>query len=154
MNYEERDPFRSLHIKGIVQNSEDLAIKNGEFRELFNTIRTSQLVVMALKNKQEIRAKVRRHDQFYRVECGTREAVIDGVSNAVRADFAIVVLAGIEQKIINASDVPPMLYELCAAPNRRDGVVQRARAGRQRALRRKNDVIENRHDLHASYPCC
>ena len=55
-------PFRPLHMKGFVQNIEDLAIKNGEFRRVLYTARNCQLVVMALKPKEEIGAEVHKLD--------------------------------------------------------------------------------------------
>jgi hypothetical protein len=41
-------------MKGFVQNIEDLAVKNEEFRRVLYTARNCQLVVMALKLKEEI----------------------------------------------------------------------------------------------------
>ena len=40
---------------------------------------------MALKPKEEIGAEVHKLDQFFRVEEGTGEAVLDGVRTAIRA---------------------------------------------------------------------
>ena len=55
------------------------------------TAKPCQLVVMALKPKEEIGAEVHRLDQFFRVEEGTGEAVLDGVPTAIRAGFAVAV---------------------------------------------------------------
>src|SRR5688572_20849429 len=86
-----------------------------------------QLVVMALKPKEEIGAEIHTLDQFFRVEAGTGEAVLDGVRTAIRAGFAVVVLAGATHNIINTGTSPLKLYTLYAPPNHRDGVVHHTR---------------------------
>ncbi len=131
--------------EGFVQDIEGLAVTNDEFRRVLYTARHCQLVVMALKPKEEIGAEVHKLDQFFRVEEGTGEAVLDGVRTAIRAGFAVVVPAGTNHNIINTGSVPLKLYTLYAPPNHRDGVVHHTRArrgGRQRALRRQDDGIE------------
>src|SRR5665647_1136668 len=81
-------------MKGFVQDIEGLAIKNDEFRRVLYTAKHCQLVVMALKPKEEIGAEDHKLDQFFRVEEGTGEAVLNGVRTAIRAGFAVVVPAG------------------------------------------------------------
>ena len=41
-------------MKGFVQDIEGLAVKNSEFRQVLYTAKNCQLVVMALKPKEEI----------------------------------------------------------------------------------------------------
>ena len=115
-------------MKGFVQNIEGLAVKNDEFRRVLYTAKHLQLVVMALKPKAEIGAEVHKLDQFFRVEEGTGEAVLDGVRTAIRAGFAVLVPAGTNHNIINTGSVPMTLYTLYAPPNHRDGVVHTTRA--------------------------
>jgi mannose-6-phosphate isomerase-like protein (cupin superfamily) len=82
---------------------------------------------MALKPGEEIGAEVHTLDQFFRVEAGTGEAILDGVKAAIRAGFAVVVPAGANHNIINTSTEPLKLYTLYAPPNHRDGVVHHTR---------------------------
>src|SRR5450432_2070030 len=114
-------------MKGFVQDIEGLAVKNSEFRRVLYTAKHCQLVVMALKPKEEIGAEVHKLDQFFRVEEGTGEAVLDGVRTAIRAGFAVVVPAGTNHNIINTGDSPMKLYTLYAPPNHRDGIVHHTR---------------------------
>jgi mannose-6-phosphate isomerase-like protein (cupin superfamily) len=115
-------------MKGYVQDIEGLAVKNAEFRRVVYTAKHCQLVLMALKPKEEIGAEVHTLDQFFRVEEGTGEAVLDGVRTPIRAGFAVVVPAGTTHNIINTGNAPLKLYTLYAPPNHRDGVVHRTRA--------------------------
>jgi len=115
-------------MKGYVQNIEDITVKNEEFRRVLYTARNCQLVVMALKPKEEIGMEVHKLDQFFRVEEGSGEAVLDGVRTAIRAGFAVIVPAGTNHNIINTGSVPLKLYTLYAPPNHRDGVVHHTRA--------------------------
>jgi mannose-6-phosphate isomerase-like protein (cupin superfamily) len=114
-------------MKGFVQNLEDLAVKNDEFRRVLYTARHCQLVVMALKPKGEIGAEVHTLDQFFRVEEGIGEAVLDGVRTAIGPGFGVVVPAGTNHNIINTGAVALKLYTLYAPPNHRDGVVHQTR---------------------------
>jgi mannose-6-phosphate isomerase-like protein (cupin superfamily) len=114
--------------KGFVQDIEDLAVKNREFRQVLYTAKHCQLVVMALKPGEEIGAEVHQLDQFFRVEEGTGEVVLDGVRTPIRPGFAVIVPAGGHHNIVNTGDVPLKLYTLYAPPNHRDGVVHHTRA--------------------------
>ena len=70
------------------------------------TARHCQLVLMALRPKEEIGAEVHTLDQFFRVEAGTGEAILDGVRSPIRAGFAVVVPAGANHNIINTGTGP------------------------------------------------
>jgi len=115
-------------MKGFVQDIEALAVRNDNFRRVLYTAKHCQLVLMALKPGEEIGAEVHTLDQFFRVEEGTGEAVLDGVRTAIRAGFAVVVPAGAKHNIINSGRVPLKLYTIYAPPNHRDGVVHPTRA--------------------------
>ena len=115
-------------MKGFLQDIESLAIRNNEFRRVLYTAKNCQLVLMSLKPREEIGAEVHRLDQFFRVEEGTGEAILDGVRTPIRAGFALVVPAGASHNIINNGKAPLKLYTLYAPPNHRDGVVHHTRA--------------------------
>ena len=112
-------------MKGFVQDIEARAVENDDFRRVLYTARNCQLVLMALKPTEEIGAEVPKLDQFFRVEEGTGEAVLDGVRTKIRAGFAVLVPAGAKHNIINTGAEPLKLYTLYAPPNHRDGVVHR-----------------------------
>ena len=119
---------KGVTMKGYVQDLESLAIKNNEFRRVLYTAENCQLVLMALKPKEEIGAEVHKLDQFFRVEEGSGEVVLDGMRTAIRAGFAVVVPAGTNHNIINTGSVSLKLYTIYAPPNHRDGVVHHTRA--------------------------
>ena len=123
-------------MKGFVQDIEALAVKNDAFRRVLYTAKHCQLVVMALGPGEEIGAEVHTLDQFFRVEEGTGEAVLDGTRTQLHAGFAIVVPAGATHNIINTGSGPLKLYTLYAPPNHRDGVVH---------LTRKDAEADNEH---------
>ena len=114
-------------MKGFVKDIEGIAIRNNAFRQVLYTAKNCQLVVMALKPTEEIGAEVHKLDQFFRVEEGTGEAVLDGVRTAISAGLAVLVPAGTNHNIINTGSVSMKLYTLYAPPNHRDGVVHRTR---------------------------
>ncbi len=111
-------------MKGFVENIEELAVNNPDFRRVLYTARNSQLVVMSLRPSEDIGEEVHQLDQFLRVEKGQGKAVLDGVEHAISDGFAIVVPAGTRHNIINTSpDKELKLYTLYSPPNHRDDVV-------------------------------
>ena len=115
-------------MKGFVKNIEDISVKNEDFRKVLYTAKNCQLVIMALKPKEEIGMELHKLDQFFRVEEGTGEAILDGVHTQISAGFAVLVPAGTNHNIINTGSAPLILYTLYAPPNHRDGVVHHTRA--------------------------
>lgn len=115
-------------MNGFVQNIEDLAISNVNFRKVLYTGQHSQLVLMSLSAEEEIGEEVHTLDQFFRVEQGTGEAILDGHRTLIKAGFAVVVPAGAKHNIINTGREPLKLYTTYSPPNHRDGVVHRTRA--------------------------
>ena len=114
-------------MNGYVQDIEALAVGNDVFRRVLYTAKHCQLVLMALKPGEEIGAEVHKLDQFFRVEQGIGEAVLDGVATKIRAGFAIVVPAGAKHNIINTGVNPMKLYTIYSPPNHRDGVIHQTR---------------------------
>ena len=110
-------------MKGFVKNIETISIKNQYFRQVLYTAKHCQLVVMSLKPQEEIGAEVHQLDQFFRVEEGAGEAILDGVTTQISAGFAVLVPAGTNHNIINTGQFPLKLYTLYAPANHRDGVI-------------------------------
>jgi mannose-6-phosphate isomerase-like protein (cupin superfamily) len=115
-------------MKGYVQNIESISVKNENFRQVLYTAKNCQLVVMALNPKEEIGMEVHELDQFFRVEEGIGEAVLDGIHKMISAGFAVLVPAGTNHNIINTGTTPMKLYTLYSPPNHRDGVIHKTRA--------------------------
>jgi len=115
-------------VTGFVQDIERKAVENDAFRRVLYTARYCQLVLMALKAGEEIGAEVHTLDQFFRVEEGRGEAVLDGVRTPIKAGFAVVVPAGTRHNIVNTGSGPLKLYTIYSPPNHRDGVVHLTRA--------------------------
>lgn len=114
-------------MKGFVEDIEALSVKNLHFRHVLYTAKNCQLVLMSLKPTEEIGMEVHKLDQFFRVEEGSGEAILDGVHRSISAGFAIVVPAGANHNIVNTGTIPLKLHTLYAPPNHRDGVIHRTR---------------------------
>lgn len=115
-------------MSGYVQDIEKLAIENDDFRRVLYTAKNSQLVLMSLKPQEDIGAEIHKVDQFFRVEEGAGEAVLNGARTPIKAGFAVLVPAGVNHNIINTGTVPLKLYTLYAPPNHRDGVIHKSRS--------------------------
>jgi mannose-6-phosphate isomerase-like protein (cupin superfamily) len=115
-------------MQGYIQNIEAIAVRNDDFRKVLYTAKHCQLVVMALKPGEEIGAEVHTLDQFFRIEEGTGEAVLDGVRTALNPGYAVLVPAGAKHNIVNTGSAPLKLYTIYSPPNHRDGVIHHTRA--------------------------
>lgn len=114
---------------GFVDNIERLTVENNDFRRVLYTGRNLQLVLMALQPGEEIGEEVHHdRDQFFRIEQGQGEIVIDGKATPVQAESAIIVPAGARHNLINTGAAPIRLYTLYGPPEHRDGVVRATRA--------------------------
>ncbi len=114
---------------GYVTNIEKDSLDNGNFRKVIYTAKNSQLVVMSLKPKEDIGSEVHQLDQFIRVEKGSGKAVLNGKEYELADGSAVVIPAGTEHNIINASETDEMkLYTVYSPPNHKDGTVHPTKA--------------------------
>lgn len=116
-------------MKGFVADIEELTEENSDFRRVLYTGKKLQLVLMAIKPGGEIGEEVHEdRDQFFRVEKGKGEVLIDGNPSKIKSDDAIIVPAGARHNIRNTGDKPLRLYTLYAPPEHRDGTVHVTKA--------------------------
>ncbi|MDP3803394.1 cupin domain-containing protein [Brevundimonas sp.] len=116
-------------MQGFIDNIETLTTGNADFRRVLYTGKHLQLVLMALKPGEEIGEEVHDgHDQFFRIESGSGEVLIDGKRTPIKDDDAIIVPSGARHNVINTGDAPLTLYTLYGPPEHRDGVVRATRA--------------------------
>ena len=119
-------------MKGFVDDIEKLTTGNTDFRRVLYTGKHMQLVLMSLRKGEEIGEEVHDdRDQFFRVEKGKGEIVIDGERHKIRRDDAIVVPAGARHNVINTGDKSLKLYTLYGPPEHKDGTVHHTRADAQ-----------------------
>ncbi|MBU0649067.1 cupin domain-containing protein [Patescibacteria group bacterium] len=109
---------------------EQKTIENENFREVLFTGPKSQLVVMSLLPNEEIGMETHEdHDQFIRVEAGLGKAIIDGQEFELKDGSAIVIPAGAEHNVVNASDTEKLkLYTIYSPPEHADGTIHATKA--------------------------
>ena len=116
-------------MKGFIADIEELTEENSDFRRVLYTGKNLQLVLMAIEPGGEIGEEVHDdRDQFFRVENGKGEVVIDGQRSEIKGNDAIIAPAGARHNIMNTSDEPLRLYTLYAPPEHRDGAVHVTKA--------------------------
>lgn len=116
-------------MKGFVADIEKLTEENQDFRRVLYTGHNLQLVLMALKPGEEIGLEVHDdRDQFFRVEAGSGQVLIDGVSTPIKEDDGIIVPAGAQHNIVNSGDRLLQLYTIYGPPEHIDGTVHRTKA--------------------------
>lgn len=120
-------------MKGFVDDIGRLTEENQHYRRVLYTGHHVQLVLMTLKPGEEIGEETHDdRDQFFRVEAGQGEIVIDGAKHRVAAEFAMIVPAGASHNVRNLGQDPLKLYTLYGPPEHRRDVVHRTKAGAER----------------------
>ena len=116
-------------MKGYVDDIEGATKRNGDFRRVLYTGAHLQLVLMTLQPGEEIGEETHEdRDQFFRIEDGEGEVLIDGVKHKVEDGVAIMVPAGARHNVINIGAEPLKLYTLYGPPEHRDGTVHRTKS--------------------------
>lgn len=112
-------------MTGFVQNIEQLALQNTNFRQVLYTAQHAQLVVMSLLPNEEIGEEVHESvDQFLRIEQGEGIVIIDGQKQPIADGTAILIPAGARHNVINTSLQEAMkLYTIYSPAHHRDGVI-------------------------------
>jgi mannose-6-phosphate isomerase-like protein (cupin superfamily) len=121
-------------MNGFVDDIGKLTEENRNFRRVLYTGKHMQLVLMTLQPGEEIGEEVHDdRDQFFRVEAGEGEIVIDGKSHRVATEFAMVVPAGARHNVKNSGKAPLKLYTLYGPPEHRRDVVHPTKADAERS---------------------
>jgi mannose-6-phosphate isomerase-like protein (cupin superfamily) len=111
-------------VKGFVGDISQLTESNADFRHVLYTGKHLQLVLMTLKPGEDIGEETHEGvDQFFRIEEGTGEAVIDGRRSSVKAGDAILVPAGARHNIVDTGKKPLRFYTLYGPPEHEDRTV-------------------------------
>ena len=129
LDYHSTYQTKEATMKGYIADIEALTEDNANFRKVLYTGKHLQLVLMALKPGEDIGAEIHTtHDQFFRVEKGKGEIIIDGKTTSIKSGFAMIVPAGAKHNVINTGDKLLRLYTLYAPPEHVDGVIALTRA--------------------------
>jgi mannose-6-phosphate isomerase-like protein (cupin superfamily) len=117
-------------MKGFNTNIEKATLENDNFRKVLYTGKHSQLVLMSIAPADEIGMEVHEdNDQFFRFEKGEGKCIIDGNEYWVQDGSAIIVPAGAQHNVINASETEELkLYTIYSPAHHKDGVVRKTKA--------------------------
>jgi mannose-6-phosphate isomerase-like protein (cupin superfamily) len=120
-------------MKGYVDDIQARTLENEDFRRVLYTGKNLQLVLMTIPPGEEIGEEVHDdRDQFFRIEEGSGELLIDGHTHAIEDDHGIIVPAGARHNVRNTGEGPLKLYTLYGPPEHRDGVVHQDKAQAER----------------------
>jgi mannose-6-phosphate isomerase-like protein (cupin superfamily) len=116
---------RQQKSKGFIGNIEDIAKENTNFRQVLYTAKNCQLVVMSLAPGEEIGEEIHDVDQFFRVEAGTGQVVINGTTTELNHGSGVIVPSGSRHNVINSSDEDLKIYTIYSPPHHKDGTVHK-----------------------------
>jgi mannose-6-phosphate isomerase-like protein (cupin superfamily) len=116
-------------MKGFIDHIDHSTEENTDFRRVLYTGKHLQLVLMSLAPDEDIGEEVHGDgDQFFRIEEGEGQVVIDGKRTDISDGDAFVIPAGARHNVINTSKKPLRLYTLYGPPHHRDGYVATTKA--------------------------
>ena len=116
-------------MTGYSGNIQELAMANGNFRQVLYTSKYMQLVLMSLLPGEEIGEEVHETvDQFFRIESGTVKVVMNGEETTITAEMVAIVPAGTRHNVINVGQTQVKLYTIYAPPNHPDGTINATKA--------------------------
>lgn len=116
-------------MKAFVDDLATRTERNEDFRHVVFTGTKMQLVLMTLQPGEEIGEETHPGtDQFFRLEQGKGEVVMDGRTTRIAGDFGFVVPAGMRHNVRNTGHKPMRLYTIYAPPQHADGTVQHTKA--------------------------
>jgi len=122
--------YGMIAMEGYVINIEKKSLENEYFREVLFTGPHSQLVVMSIAPGEDIGMETHKDvDQFFRVESGIGQAILDGKEYNLEDGSAVVITAGTEHNIINRSKSKPLkVYTIYSPPNHPHGTIHKDKA--------------------------
>jgi len=121
-------------MKGFVGDIEQLTEDNGDFRRVLYTGHNLQLVLMSIEPGEEIGEEVHDdRDQFFRIEAGEGEILIDGVTHQVKADDGVIVPQGARHNVRSVGKEALKLYTIYGPPEHVDGTVHKTCSDAQAA---------------------
>jgi len=125
--YEAAGKEKVITNNSYTTNIEKGAKKNSYFRQVLNTTKRTQLVLMSLKPNEDIGMESHNDgDQFIRVESGNGKVILNGKEESFDTGNAVVVGAGTEHNIINLSDSETMqLYVVYSPPQHKEGTIDK-----------------------------
>ena len=117
-------------MAGYTTNIERDTLENENFRKVLYTAPNLQLVLMTLQAGEEIGTETHDHgDQFFRVESGEGEAILDGERHTLGDGDIVVIPAGTEHNIVNTSSSEALrVYTIYTPPEHPDGTVNTTKA--------------------------
>ncbi len=116
-------------MTGFLTNIEKRTLENTDFRQVLYTGQHAQLVIMSLKENEEIGQEVHEIvDQFIRVETGEGKVVMNGEEHPLKDGDAFIVPAGTKHNVINTSSEKALkLYTVYSPPHHKDGVIHKTK---------------------------
>lgn len=120
-------------MKGFKSTIEKDTLENSNFRKVLYTSHHSQLVLMSLNPKEEIGEEIHpENDQFFRIESGQGECIIDGNKYGIGDGDAIVIPAGAKHNIINVDNHRALkMYTIYSPAHHKDRTVHATKKNAQ-----------------------
>lgn len=125
--------FKESKVKGFVTDIENDSVNNLNFRKVLYTAENCQLVLMTLKPGEDIGEEVHDVDQFFRIESGVGQAIINGNKYSLKDGSVVVIPSGATHNIINTGKKDLKMYTIYSPPHHKDKTIHKT----------KNDALKD-----------
>jgi mannose-6-phosphate isomerase-like protein (cupin superfamily) len=119
---------KASDAKGHSVDIEKDTLDNKNFRKVLYTGKNLQLVLMSLKPGEDIGEEIHpKIDQFFRVEKGTGESIVNGKKYPLSDGTSLIVPAGAKHNLINTGKGELKLYSIYSPPNHEDKTLHKTK---------------------------
>jgi len=113
-------------MSNFIDNIDEITLKNKNYRQVINTTKQQQLVVMNIPYNVEIGLEVHpKTTQFIKIERGVGIAVIGDESFDIGKGDVVVIAQNTKHNIISKSRSGLQLYTIYSPPEHKQGLIQK-----------------------------
>lgn len=115
-------------MKGLVKNIKDIALKNNYFRQVLETGKLTQVVVMSIPPGGEIGEEVHSdNDQMLYFVDGEGKVILDGVEEWFVENDMVLVRAGTRHNFINTGEDDLKIITTYSPPHHPEGTIHKTK---------------------------
>ena len=121
-------------MQGYIHDIKDKALENTYFRQVLETGKNTQIVVMSIPPDGEIGEETHPNtDQVLYFVQGEGKAILDGVEQNVKKDDIVLVKQGTKHNFINTGSVDLKIITAYSPPHHPEGTIHKTKEEADRA---------------------
>lgn len=126
--FAKRSTFKARIMKGAIDNIEQKAKDNTYFREVLETGKNTQVVVMSIPSNTDIGMEIHPdNDQVLYLVDGEGKVILNGEEKPFRKGDLVLVNAGVEHNFITVGNTPMKIITTYSPPHHPEGTIHKTK---------------------------